>query len=395
MTFWLGGLGCVDRATRLFDDLKIFDELLGVSEIKAMYRAGVGLVDRPTLVIPRRHAPIKIDGLIGDKEWSGAAETTGLIGIETGTTAPTPTNVRLLYDDEALYVAFVSQLPEKARIDPAMTAGMTGALRQTVDKFDAGVDTDDAVEVNVLPELPANAKNTGGTWYRLVVNGLNTHYDYSVSPTNQIALQWNPPWQSASVLDAAGWHVEIRIPFSSFAVRPPRPGDRWGLNFLRHWQALQTGHEAWHVAPNSVLGYRYAVAPVEFGGDDSVAVALKDWGPLGDNRLGLSATIANSGNRPFRGRWQLHSDSSEIQDSARFEVMAGATLSIGREGRIQDPATSLIGLEVFQDQAKQPLFRSQALVKFAERWRSRPRITRAAGVFKVFVDAGRLRGTPA
>ena len=96
---------------------------------------------------------------------------------------------------------------------------------------------------------------------------------------------------------------------------------------------------------------------VEFGGDGCATVALKDWGPLADNRLALSAAVANPGNKPFRGRWQVRSDSETIQHGALFELKPGATLPIRLEEPIQDPATSLIGFEVFQEQAEQPLFR--------------------------------------
>ena len=189
-----------------------------------MYRQLAGAANAPRLVIPRRRGPIQIDGKLVEEAWAGAVETSGLVGETTGLVGPTPSRVKLLYDDEALYCAFTSAIPERVRTDPAMTAGMTGILRQTRDRFDSDVDADDSVEIDLQPQLPR------GTWYRLVVNGLNTHYDYSVSPGGSIALGWNPRWQTASSLDADGWHVEIRIPFAGFAARAPQPGDRWGLN---------------------------------------------------------------------------------------------------------------------------------------------------------------------
>ena len=238
---------------------------------------------------------------MGNEEWSGAAETTGLVGIESRLTAPTPTHVKLLYDDDALYLAFTSQLPEKARTDPAMTTGMTGVLRQTKDKFDSDVDSDDAVEINVVPELPADKKSAGGAWHRLVVNGLNTHYDYSISPAGAISLDWNPRWESASTLDAAGWHVEVRIPFASFHVRPPRPGDRWGLNFARIWQGFRAGMRRGGSPPAADPAIAAPLCGRVLAATAAPRVALKDWGPLADNRLALSVAVAIRATSRFGG----------------------------------------------------------------------------------------------
>lgn len=80
-----------------------------------------------------------------------------------------------------------------------------------------------------------------GMWCRMVVNGLNTHYDCSVSPTGATTLAWDPDWQSASTIDSDGGHMEIRIPFGAFGAAPPKVGDEWAMNFFRIWQAEAEG----------------------------------------------------------------------------------------------------------------------------------------------------------
>ena len=100
--FFVGG---GDSTARLIDELKIFDEPLSPAEVCAAYREIAGTANAPSLTIPRRRGPIRIDGKIAEDAWAGAVETTGLIGETTAVVGPTPSHVRLLYDDDALYCA--------------------------------------------------------------------------------------------------------------------------------------------------------------------------------------------------------------------------------------------------------------------------------------------------
>ena len=80
--FSVGGGG--KSVSRLMDELRIYDEPLGVSEIKRLYREVAGVNTSPVLVIPRRSQEVSIDGKLEPSEWSGAAETTGFSGIVMG-----------------------------------------------------------------------------------------------------------------------------------------------------------------------------------------------------------------------------------------------------------------------------------------------------------------------
>ena len=379
---------------RLIDEVRVFDEPLSAAEIKAMYRELAGVTTEPALVIPRRAAPVKIDGKIGKEEWAGAAETTGLAGIDSKSVAPTQTGVRLCYDDQALYAALSTPLPEKARKDFAMTAGMTGILRQTRDRFDTDVDHDDCMEINVMPRLPGPGAPAGGTWYRLVANGLNTHYDYSISAADVIALGWNPQWESASTVDANGWQMEVRLPFAGFAAPAPKPGERWGMNFVRIWQALQAGREAWSTGPAGTPGYRYAVAPVEFGPEKGPVVQLSDWGPLSDNLVALHAAVLNPGPTPIRVRCQISSDSGEVKVERALDVPAGGSAPFRADARIEDPETGLLTFTATDEAGKRVLLRSQVPVTVRQSLDIRTAYYPSPDILKVTVDAGRLRRTP-
>lgn len=389
--FWVGG---GDATSRLIDELRFHDEALSISEVKSLYREVAGVTTTPTLVLPRRTAPIVVDGQISEEEWSRSVQTTGFVGIESKVFASTQTTVRGLYDDEAIYLALDSALPERVKQDLAMTAGMTGVLRQTQDRFDTSVDHDDALEVNVMPRWPADAPTAEGTWYRLVVNGLNTHYDYAISDQNVISLDWNPEWQSASTVDGEGWHAEIRLPYAAFDAAPPSAGEQWGLNFIRIWQALQSGREAWCVGPAGTPGYRYAVAPVRFGDTTVPVVQLADWGPVQDNRLAVRGQVINLADTPLALRAAVGSDSGEVELTQELQVPPGGAAPLRFDARIQEPATSLLTLEVTDGEGKVVWLRSQVPVLVRDVLEITSAHFPSAGIFKVMADAGRLRDTP-
>jgi len=377
-SLWVGrGGGGVGR---LLDDLKVFDQPLSPAEMKRLYREMVGPDRPPYLVIPPRTAPITVDGRITAEEWSQAAQTTGFIDCARKLIGPTPTRAWLTYDAENLYLALSSELPEPVREQLATTIGITGILKQDRTGFDTDVDADDAMEVLLRPQGPE------GPWYRLVVNGLNTHYDYRITPEGNIQLDWNPPWESASTVDAAGWHVEIRLPFAAFEGPAPQPGDEWELNLIRHWQLLQMGQEAW-----SVCGPR-DTTPVRFGGPQEPFVRLADLGPLSDAALDLRAEVVNPAGRPISVQVAVKTDSPELAHGESLEVPANGRAPLRLTQRLQDPATSLVTLEV--KAAEEILFRAAVPLTIRQLLEVLPAHYPTAGIYRVTFDAGRLRGIP-
>ncbi len=130
------------------------------------------------------------------------------------------TQVRVLWDDEYLYVAFDCE-------DPQPTFGVRLTKRDAPVWKDANV-----VEVFVNP--------TGGgqTHYSFELNPLNTLYDHFDS---------NPKWNAAGIRTAThikkvdgrtvGWSAEFAFPLKCFAnalSTPPKPGHIWRINFYRY-----------------------------------------------------------------------------------------------------------------------------------------------------------------
>jgi len=392
-SLWVGRGGA--GVSRLLDDLRVFDQPLSPAEMKRLYREVVGPDQPPYLVIPPRTTPITLDGRIADEEWSQAAQTTGFIDRAQLLIGPTPTRAWLAYDSEFLYLALSSALPEPVREQYATTIGMTGILKQDRTGFDTDVDADDAMEVLVRPQGPK------GSWHRLVVNGLNTHYDYRITPEGNIQLDWNPPWESKSTLDAEGWHVEMRLPFAAFGGPAPQPGDEWELNLARHWQLLQMGQEAWAV------GGPRDTTPVRFGGPQEPFVRLSDLGRLSDAALDLRAEVVNPAPQPASVQVTVRTDSPELAHEETLDVPAGGRAPLRLTQRLQDPSTSLVTIEVRSVGAgvppspevgagvsPSPLFRAAVPLTIRQLLEILTAHYPTAGIYRVTFDAGRLRGTP-
>jgi hypothetical protein len=165
----------------------------------------------PVATAVPRSGPVTLDGVLDEPAWGAAQPATGFTQQEPDEGAPATerTEVRFLFDDEALYIG--------ARMyDSRGAAGISGRLVRRDEHpqsdllridFDPYHDRVNSVEFDVNP--------TG--W-----RGDATQYDRS----------WDPVWEVESRVDSLGWTAEIRIPFGQ--LRFPRDSvQTWGLNLTR------------------------------------------------------------------------------------------------------------------------------------------------------------------
>lgn len=183
--------------------------------------------------------PARIDGDVEKPFWRAADWTEPFVDIE-GDLRPSPplaTRAKLLWDDEALYIA--------ARMDEPDVWG-------TLTERDSVIFHDNDFEVFLNPTCDAR------DYYELEINALGTVWDL-VLPVPYRAggkadNSWDCPGLRAAVrIDGTlnrpgdvdrGWGVEIAMPWSAFDRHarvpgfpgpgsPPRRGDSWLLNFSR------------------------------------------------------------------------------------------------------------------------------------------------------------------
>ena len=172
----------------------------------------------PPLAISRTTGPIVIDGDLSDPAWKDAVpierwwETNPGDNIE-----PSVRNVgRLAYDDKYLYAAFEFDDPEPAKIRAPY------ADRDNVDS---------STDYGGIILDPDNDRKTATLF---LANPRGIQYDALNSDTN--GNEDNAPdwfWESAAKINAKGWTLEIRIPFSSLRYPKGNP-QTWGVMLYRN-----------------------------------------------------------------------------------------------------------------------------------------------------------------
>jgi hypothetical protein len=170
----------------------------------------------PSVVAVRRTGPIVLDGKLDDEAWKAAVPITHFTQFnpDEGKPPTQRTEVRFLYDDDALYVG-------AKMYDSAGPAGiMTRLVRR-----DATFDSDYLELV-----IDGYHDHLGRAYFDLNPSGAKS--DRIGVGTSCCDASWDPVWQGATRIDADGWSAEIRIPFSQ--LRFSRDSvQTWGLQVRR------------------------------------------------------------------------------------------------------------------------------------------------------------------
>ena len=162
----------------------------------------------------RTNSPPKIDGILNDSCWSKAEIAKDFIqrDLHPGLPAEQTTEVKILYDDNAIYIAANlfdtapdSILKELSTRDNEANAELFGIF------FDTYND-----DINA---------------YGFFVTSAGTQIDarYSISEQD---FDWNAVWTSAVKINESGWAVELKIPYSALRFSA-KEIQTWGMNLIR------------------------------------------------------------------------------------------------------------------------------------------------------------------
>jgi hypothetical protein len=168
-----------------------------------------------TVRAQRTDQPITIDGRLDEPAWITAATVDDfyqILPVEYAQPGER-TQVRLLYDDDALYVAAKMWDDEPDRI----TANVLrqGDQSSTDDDFTIILD-------------PFNDSRSG---YRFQINPNGVRREGLYQNTSQIQWDWQGIWQAETTRVDDGWIAEIQIPLKTLSFDPA--SDTWGINFSR------------------------------------------------------------------------------------------------------------------------------------------------------------------
>src|SRR5258708_4528438 len=151
------------------------------------------------IVPPARRAtgPIVVDGRLDEPAWQEAPALGNFLQRDPnqGEPATEPTDLRLLFDDRALYVG------ARLRDDAA------DRIMRQLSRRDAVPEADSFT-------LFLDPHHDGRTGVVLQVSAAGVQRDAAIYDDNFEDDTWDAVWESAVKGDGAGWTVEIRIPFS-------------------------------------------------------------------------------------------------------------------------------------------------------------------------------------
>ena len=186
---------------------------------------------KKTVTAVRVESAITIDGELDEGDWALAQPATDFIqqNPQTGQPSTERTEVRLLYDDENLYVGvycFDSAGPEGLVVHQ-VTRDFSGFEE---DQFGVILDTfDDNRNGFLFNTNPQGAKSDAQS------GGDGTSYN----------RDWDTIWHVQSKITEAGWQVEIAIPFKSLRFNQSE-NYSWGINFSRR---IRRKNESTHWSP--------------------------------------------------------------------------------------------------------------------------------------------------
>ncbi|MEX2571600.1 MAG: DUF5916 domain-containing protein [Gemmatimonadota bacterium] len=168
----------------------------------------------PLATAVRASRSITIDGRLTDEIWSSAPPVTDFTQLDPqeGAPATQPTEVRIAYDEVAIYIG-------------AMLYD-DGEIRTQLARRDGSMGESDVFEVIL------DSYHDHQTAYRFATNPSGMKSDALVSGGGGGDSSWDPVWQVATEEVEGGWSVEMRIPFSQ--LRFSRATEQtWGVQIER------------------------------------------------------------------------------------------------------------------------------------------------------------------
>ncbi len=164
-----------------------------------------------------RAGEVVIDGRLDEAAWEMAKPARDFIQSEPieGRPAREDTEVRVLYDEQAIYIG--------ARMYDSEPQGIARVLTRR----DEGGRSYDYFEVS----LDSNRDRRTAYTFRVTAAGVQVDR-YRYDGTRQDDA-WQAVWESAVHRDARGWTAELRIPLSQLRYSPSSQPQTWGVNFSR------------------------------------------------------------------------------------------------------------------------------------------------------------------
>ncbi len=177
-------------------------------------------------------APV-IDGDLSDEVWQNASVTDHMTQSfpHPGKPASFPTEIRVLHDDEALYIGVHCADPEPDKILARVT------------RRDRNIESDQF-------EVDIDSRHQKRDAYFFIVNAAGVKIDGVWFSENEMDSDWDGVWESKTRITSTGWDLEIKIPLHLLRFKAG-PDVTFGINFERHISRLNESDHWQYVPPES------------------------------------------------------------------------------------------------------------------------------------------------
>jgi len=157
-----------------------------------------------------------VDGRLDDEIWTNVPAASDLTQVlpTDGSPPSERTSIRVVYDEDALYVA--------ARMFDSEPDAVVGRLGRR-----------DSETSSDLFYLSIDSYHDHRTAFRFGVNPAGVRSDWiATNDSDTEDPSWDPVWSAATSRDSLGWIAELRIPFSQLRFSSAEE-QTWGVNFTR------------------------------------------------------------------------------------------------------------------------------------------------------------------
>src|SRR5215213_8376966 len=169
--------------------------------------------------LPSGRGSIRIDGKLDEVIWATARPMTEFsqTAPHEGQPATERTEVRVAFDDAAVYVAARLYDPER------------GGVRGQLARRDASTESD-------MFEVAFDSYHDHNTAFVFNVNPSGVKIDRVAGSDGSSSDDgWDPIWEVGTRVDSTGWTAEFRIPLSQLRFSTAK-SQIWGVNFSRRIQ---------------------------------------------------------------------------------------------------------------------------------------------------------------
>ena len=178
-------------------------------------------VKRKTLNALRITESITVDGTLDEAIWKEAEVASDFIEFSPnpGTPEARKTEVKVLYDDRAIYVGAFMHEP----------GGRDAVLAQLTGRDAGGMDAGGAnADVFAFVVDPYQSGIDGSAFF-LTAAGVQSDMKFNAGGED---FSWDAVWDSEARITDEGWYVELRIPYMALRF-PDQEVQQWWINFGR------------------------------------------------------------------------------------------------------------------------------------------------------------------